>query len=263
LARYQSILSFLLICPHKVEPLSERLEKGNLIEMIDLSQRHKVLVIEPHSDDSFIAASGFFMKYAENLQLDFCLFTASGLDLNHGFVDRQVRIDEYKTYAEYFGGRVLSVEIGPNKTPIDFESRLEASERAKIVRMIEMALTESDPDILMFMGPSFHHDHTILYESIIAALRPTKRYGLKASLVMENPTYVHDGYANPKPNVYVELDEHTVLQKLSLFKELFPSQHRPDENCLSQNGIYNWARYRGLEAQTGFAEAFRIFNMKV
>ena len=77
---------------------------------------------------------------------------------------------------------------------------------------------------------------------------------------MENPTYVHDGYGLTKPNFYVGLDEEIVNEKAILFSKLFPSQHRENANYLSSNGMTRWARYRGLEAQLDFAEAFRIFK---
>lgn len=228
--------------------------------MFEISSNHKILIIEPHSDDSFISAAGMMIKNRNKLNIDFCLITASDLNLNHGFVSRESRIQEYQEYVKYFGGQLVSVDVVEHSTPLDFESRLDLFPKAALVKIIETAIFNSQPDVLMFMGPSFHHDHTILYEAIIAALRPTIQHRLKTSLIMENPTYVHDGYGLTKPNFYVGLDEEIVNEKAILFSKLFPSQHRENANYLSSNGMTRWARYRGLEAQLDFAEAFRIFK---
>ena len=83
---------------------------------------------------------------------------------------------------------------------------------------------------------------------------------------MENPTYVHKTYRteSDSPNVYIELTEDVIQTKIALFKELFVSQTRADDtNYLSSNGVYKWAKYRGIEARCEFAEAFYQYFLKI
>lgn len=222
--------------------------------------KQKILVIEPHSDDSFIAAGGFFIKNKDNYDFNFCLVAASDLRMHHGIATKEQRLTEYQNFVDFIGGNWKRDEL-----PLDYESRLDTVSRAKLVRLIEQKILNIKPDIIMMVGPSFHHDHTIVYEAVIAATRPTFNYVPKCIWIMENPTYVHKPYQTQfdNPNVYVELSEDIVNEKEKAFNNLFVSQIRPDGNYLSNQGMRNWARYRGIEARCEYAEAFYQYYQRI
>ena len=227
--------------------------------------KKKVLVIEPHSDDGIIGAGGYFLKFAEKIDFYFCLITASTLNLNHGKVSKKTRILEYKEYVKYFSGKFMrNYDGNENFLPLDEESKLDLYSKAKLINIIENIISEVSPDTLMVSGPSFHQDHQIVYESTIAATRPTRALTVKEILIMENPTYVHTPYDNFfKPNLYVELNEDLIDKKCKIFEDLFPSQYRKKGNYLSKDGIKNHAAYRGIEARSKYAEAFYQFSKKI
>ncbi len=220
--------------------------------------KKKVLVIEAHSDDSCISISGYLEKYKKELEINFVLCCASDLDLHHyGLVTRDQRLNEYKDYVNYFKGNWITNKY----LPFDNESRLDLIPKRDLVSQIESAIALVKPDILFCQGPSFHHDHTIVYEAMVAATRPTARYYPKEILIMENPTYVHSlgPQTDFKPNYYISLTKDQLNIKLELFKKFFPSQIREDKNYLSHAGIKKWASYRGIEARCEYAEALNIF----
>lgn len=226
--------------------------------------KERLLIIEPHSDDSIIAAGGFLLKYKDEYDLYFCLVCASDLEMYHRKVTRDLRIDEYRNYVNYFGGTWIKPSHDSFEFPLDQDSKLDTIGKSLIVKLIENAIQEVKPDVLMFMGPSFHHDHTIVYESVIAATRPTFLWSPAKLYVLENPTYIHDPYpATFTPNTYVELDERTLNQKCELIELLFPSQIRPSGNYLSKVGLKKWAQYRGIEARCEFAEAFSQYFSRI
>jgi LmbE family N-acetylglucosaminyl deacetylase len=68
------------------------------------------------------------------------------------------------------------------------DSRLDLYPRKDLVRLIEEVIADVRPNVLMFSGPSFHHDHTAVYEAVIAATRPTARYFPDEMYILENPT---------------------------------------------------------------------------
>jgi LmbE family N-acetylglucosaminyl deacetylase len=220
----------------------------------------KILIIEPHSDDSFIAAGGFLIKNKDNYDFNFCLVVASDLKLHHKEVTKEERLNEYQAFVDYIGGKWDRTEL-----PLDYESRLDMVSRSKLVGLIESKILEIKPDIIMTMGPSFHHDHTIVFEAVIAATRPTFNYAPKCIWVMENPTYVHKLRKSEidDPNVYVELTEEMINEKERAFNNIFVSQIRPDGNYLSNQGMRNWARYRGIEARCEYAEAFYQYFQRI
>lgn len=151
---------------------------------------------------------------------------------------------------------LLKIIGGGDKFPLDYESKLDLFPRADLVARIENVINEVDPELLMAMGPSFHHDHTVVYEAIIAATRPTVKRSLRQIMLMENATYSHELYSYKQPTCYVQLTEEQLNEKIAIFSEIFPSQARTSVNMLSASGIQRWAAYRGIEARCEYAEAF-------
>lgn len=225
--------------------------------------KKKLLIIEPHSDDGMIAAGALCKELSKDYEISFCLVTASSLNLSMGYVTREQRMAEFEKYVSLYNGYWLRTEIEGESLPLDDECRLDQIPRAKLVQFIEKTILISKPDILLTTGPSFHHDHTAVYESVIAATRPTARFMPKTILISENPTYIHEGhvYLTSRPNFYFPITNEAMEWKIKKFEEIFASQIRPDENYLSSKGIKRWASYRGLEVRCEYAEAFFIFSM--
>lgn len=219
----------------------------------------KVLIIEAHSDDSAISIGGYLEKFRETYEFHFALICSSDVDFHHaGLVARETRLQEYQDFINYFGGVFHQTQT----LPFDYESRLDTLPRETIVAAIEEVIGRVCPDVLIFQGSSFHHDHTAVYEATIAATRPTARFYPSAMLVMENPTYVHSlgPSTDFKPNFYVQLSDEEMDKKLDNFRRFFPSQIRDDENYLSAEGLKTWARYRGVESRCRFAEGLYLYS---
>jgi LmbE family N-acetylglucosaminyl deacetylase len=226
-----------------------------------MNKKKKMLLIEPHSDDSFISCGGYLLKHQENFDLYFCLVCASDLNMYHAKVSRETRINEYREYINFFNGKFITPNDEDRALPLDMEGRLDKIPRSQLVKLIEKAIFQVEPDILMVMGQSFHHDHTAVYEAVVAATRPTLTFTPKEIYIMENPTYVQSLSSSSKviPDTYIELTESEINKKLECLQKIFPSQIREETNCLSPKGIKDWARYRGIEARSDYAEAFQTF----
>ena len=219
----------------------------------------RLLVVEAHSDDSAISASGFLEKYRNAYEMHFVLVTVSDISMHHcGPLTRKERLAEYEEYVQHFEGQWHRM----GELPFDADARLDTVPKRNIVSGIESVISKVEPDVLVVQGPSFHHDHTIVYEATIAATRPTARHCPKEMYVMENPTYVHSigPSTDFAPDLYVSLSEEQLTQKLELFARCFPSQVREGPNYLSSEGIRAWSRYRGIEARCMYAEAFRTYQ---
>lgn len=232
-------------------------ESFNFNEPTIYPMKKKLLLIEPHSDDGIISAGGFLLKYQKDLNINFCLVTASDLQMYHGFVSRNERLSEYQKYVDYFGAKWIRPSVEKCQLPIDEESKLDKVDRSLLVKLMEKAIQQVKPNTIMVMGPSFHHDHVAVYEAVIAATRPTFHWSVDEIFILENPTYVHDPYPGQfTPNTYVSLTKHILEKKCELFERLFPTQIRSSGNYLSKEGIIKWAAYRGIQARCEYAEAF-------
>lgn len=228
--------------------------------------RQRLLLIEPHSDDGAISVGGFLEKYRHVYDYHFLLVLASDMPLHHSARQtRSERLDEFQAYVKHHEGTWIRPSIGAEQLPLDQDAKLDLYPRRQLVALIEQAIELVHPDILMVTGPSFHHDHTAVYEATIAALRPTARFMPREVYVLENPTYMHA--SNPlvrfHPDTYVALTEEELDAKIDAFLGCFPSQIRDDQNYLSAAGIRSWARYRGMEARSLYAEALHTFSRRL
>lgn len=228
-----------------------------------MSPKRKLLLIEPHSDDGIISAGGFLDKYRHAFEYDFFLVVASSLPLKHSDVQsRDERLQEFQDYVSYFNGTWHRFDNESDQCPLDMDCMLDMYPKRNLVAQIEKVINISRPDVLMCTGPSFHHDHTAVYDAMIAATRPTSSYYPKEILILENPTYMHFSDTVPRfiPDTYVSLNEAELERKLNFFSTCFKSQVREGDNALSVEGIRSWARYRGIEARSTYAEAFKTFS---
>ena len=221
-------------------------------------EKENLLVIEAHSDDSAISISGLLDKNRHRYHYHFLLLTLSDVMMHHaGLVTRKQRESEYENYVRHFEG---TWHRHP-QLPLDADGTLDQVPKRTLVSLIENTIAEVKPAILLCQGPSFHHDHMLVYEAAIAATRPTARFFPREMYIMENPTYVHSSgpQTDFKPDTYVSLTEAEMTRKLDCFRQCFPSQIRHHENYLSEEGIRSWSRYRGIEARCQYAEALRTF----
>lgn len=220
--------------------------------------KDKILIIEAHSDDSAISIGGFLEKFKDQFEYHFALIANSDLSLHHyGEITKKQRSNEYQNYVQHFGG----VWHQTDDLPFDSDAMLDTIPKKDLVRAVEVVIDKVQPDCLICQGPSFHHDHSLVYEATIAATRPTSRHFPKEIYIMENPTYVHSlgPQTDFKPNLYIELDEKIIQSKLENFRKYFPTQVRDDENYLSEEGLRSWARYRGIESRCRYAEALQTY----
>lgn len=224
--------------------------------------KQKLLIVEAHSDDSAISASGFLGKFRDLYEIHFVVVTVSDIVMHHyGALTRAQRLDEYASYVEHFDGHWHR----DGGLPFDADARLDQIPKRDVVAAIERIIEKVAPSIMILQGPSFHHDHTVVYESTIAATRPTARHCPKEMYVMENPTYVHSVGPSTdfRPDFYVSLSEEHLERKLEIFQKCFPSQVRDGPNYLSPEGIRAWSRYRGIECRCMYAEAFQTYQRVV
>lgn len=221
--------------------------------------KKRLLIIEAHSDDSCISVGGMLEKFRDVYDYSFCVVASSDLKLHHksSVLPRSQRLDEYSQYVNHFKGKWIQEA----SLPFDSDARLDTLPKRDIVAAVEKVIAAAEPDILICQGPSFHHDHTIVYEATIAATRPTARFCPKEIYVMENPTYVHSlgPSTDFHPDYYVSLTDQDLENKLKCYREFFPSQIREDINYLSSEGLKSWARYRGIEARCKYAEALQTY----
>ena len=60
------------------------------------------------------------------------------MNLNHGYVEKKVRIEEYKNFVDCFSGKwVRNYKEHKNFLPLDEESKLDLYSKAKLINIID------------------------------------------------------------------------------------------------------------------------------
>jgi LmbE family N-acetylglucosaminyl deacetylase len=218
--------------------------------------KRKILIIESHSDDSAISISGYLSKFKSDFEYNFLLITCSTITHTHtGVIDKSIRLFEYERYIN-----ALNANWWQKEKPFDADSLLDTIPKKEIISMMEHCINDIKPDKIICQGPSFHQDHIITYESLIAATRPSLIHYPNSICLTENPTYVHSlgPHTDFKPDTYISLSKRNIEDKINLCN-IFKSQLNTSNNILSEEKIISWARYRGIECRKEYAEALKTF----
>lgn len=214
----------------------------------------KVLIIAPHCDDEMYGMGGTILKMIDDgVQVNCMIGSVGDVNFEHnGMVKRDTRIEEFESIAKSMGFKGFIAKSG-----FDKESKLDSIDIVDMVTEIDVLLNTIQPDTVFVAGPSFHQDHEVVYKAAIAALRPTRAFYVKNVILFENPTYMWNlDWRKFNPNMYLEIN---IERKVEEFKRCYCSQERENEmNMLSIGKIKDWARYRGMECNVGYAEAFTI-----
>lgn len=218
--------------------------------------RNKILAISPHTDDELFGFGGTLLKVKNNAQIKLAVMSCSQRFLGH--LGRPI------TEEEQWGEFSECAKHISTEQPVKFqaEDRLELVPTYKIVRWLDQLIADFQPTTLLIPEPSYHQEHKLVYETCIAACRPTfGNKSIKNIYLYEIPTSTWCGPDGIyKPNVYVDITGQ-VEEKISLFKNVYKLQYTEEKrNMLGERGIKAHAKYRGLEAGHEYAESFMLIR---
>lgn len=221
----------------------------------------KYLIVAAHPDDEALGAGATIHKAAsEGSEVYVCL-------LSHWSPTRDDNLEEgIKKSHEILG--VKKAYVG------DFGCmRFKDEDHHAIVRFIEAAIKDCQPDVLITHHPTdVHIDHGITAECCLEAAKLPQRGiinmpPIKSILFMEVPSST-DWNMNPaarkfEPTCYVEVSEDDLLAKNKAIA-VYDNVIRPQPHPRSVLGMTALAVVRGCAAGLGTAEAFQqVFRLGV
>lgn len=213
-----------------------------------------ILIIAPHADDELFGVGGTALKFiAGGWDLKCVLVTCSDIVMKHrGLVRAETRLKEFESCCS-------KMSTKPSSCLHLKDSKLDSYPIANLISEIERELEEYCPDIIFIPEPSYHQDHQQVHKACIAALRPTKKDITKYVYEYEIPTSVWGSAGGFNPNFYVEISEY-IDEKEYLLEECYPSQYSTNRGRLAAAGIVSQAKYRGVECNVKYAEAFKLLR---
>ena len=199
-----------------------------------------LVVLAPHMDDETLGCGGVLALASDPLVI-------------FGVESRDDGVEVADVAAELgFRYRVL---YGP-----EWEARMLSLDRRDLVGRVDEVLHDEQPARVLIPSPSYHQDHTVMFEVGLAATRPLSRAGYVATSVAayEYPgsAWSHDG-REMDLNQYVDIDP-VIDRKLAAVRLYSKSQR--GRAIIDPEVVTGWARLRGSFVGIGHAEAFRLLR---
>ena len=228
-----------------------------------MQSKKRVLIIAAHPDDDILGCGGFISRYSK--EIDFrVIFIAEGSSCRYPYKDIGTKtVKEIISQRNSCGVNALGV-LGVT----DFKfydlpcGRLDQVPIIEINKIIESEMIEFKPDsILTHNDKDANNDHQIVFKSTMMATRPGAKY-------MVNNLYSYEVLSSSewkfteafKPNLYYSISEQDINNKWKALRE-YETEINEFPYPRSKDGLITLAKYRGMQSNNNFAEAFRIIRM--
>jgi LmbE family N-acetylglucosaminyl deacetylase len=204
----------------------------------------KILLLSPHTDDIELGAGGTVIKLLEEKSNDICwaVFSICEDAVPEGLPPDTLE-KEFTNGASKLGIGNYHIYRFPNKNFPRY--------RQEILDELDIIKKEFKPDTVILPSLNdFHQDHKIIAEE---AVRAFKR---DASII---------GYELPwnnlvfRPQLSVKLTEKQMQGKWEMLS-VYKSQFTLQRNYFSKEFIFGWARMRGAQCNSAYAEAFEVIR---
>jgi LmbE family N-acetylglucosaminyl deacetylase len=202
----------------------------------------KILLLSPHTDDIELGAGGTVIKLLKEKSNDICwaVFSICEDAVPEGLPPDTLE-KEFTSVASKLGIRDYRIYRFPNKNFPQY--------RQEILSQLDKVKREFKPDLLI--SPSlndFHQDHKIIAEEAVRAFK--KDAGIIGyELPWNNLVF--------SPQLTVKLTGKQMEGKWELLS-IYKSQFTLQRSYFSKEFIFGWARMRGVQCNSEYAEAFEV-----
>ena len=209
-------------------------------ECMSTSQR-KALVIAPHADDEVLGVGGTMFK----LQ----------------------RTPGWKTYVIVCGKRehdvneqfLQATENYPESYLLPYTDESYYEVFNPMLKNIESVYNKIQPDVVYIPNKhDFNRDHRCVYEICEIVCRRFQEHAPTSVYMYETPSSTTQSFNNNfKCNYYEQLTSKHVKHKINTLS-IYDKELRDYPHPRSKIGISTYARFRGMECNSAYAEGFNI-----
>jgi len=201
----------------------------------------KVLFLSPHTDDAELGAGGTIFKFLENrYEILWVVLSTAEQSLPKNLPKDTLK-KEFLNAANFLGLKEKNYKI------FNFQVRRLHEHRQEILDELIKTRKDFSPDLVVGPSPNdYHQDHQVVTNEMIRAFK-----NMSAIICYELPW----NQIKLNAQMFVKLKENHIKKKVDLLKN-YKSQIILNRAYFSEEFVLGWARVRGVQVKSEFAEAF-------
>lgn len=203
--------------------------------------REVVLIIAPHADDEILGCGGYIAKNQYNKDIHVIVVAHR----------EEHRFENLKNINNIESCYRIKYHLLNN-----IDERLDIMSSSDLTKQIEKLYLKIKPTIVFIpFNGDINSDHTAVHKSCLISFRKIQNTQPKELLMYEIPSSTTQGSGSFFPNTYSILNKEDVEMKWELLS-YYKSELRPYPNPRSKLGLETYARFRGMECNREYAEAY-------
>ena len=209
-----------------------------------MSIKNKILIIAPHADDEVLGIGGTVNKFLkEGCQVHLIICAARYNDL-----------PEYNKAVKHYS----------SVTNLQYNDESLNNIKNYLLKAIEKIYCKVSPDIIFIPNKDdFNLDHRAVNEVCEIVVRRYQDTPPRQVLMYEIPSSTTQSFNNNfKCNYYISLLEDEVKLKIEQFL-YYKNEVRKFPNPRSPEGLLTYAKFRGMECNSEYAEGFNLIYQKI
>ena len=208
------------------------------------NQSKKILIVAPHADDEVLGVGGTVSKYKNSHQIGLLVCGKRVNDIDED-------IQQATSHYDY-----VSV-LKHNRDEHYHENFTD------MVKCVEEVVRYFQPDIVYIPNiDDFNKDHKTIHQVCEIVFRRYQEYPPSMILMYETPSSTTQSFRNNfKCNFYEVLNKSHVQCKIDTLLK-YKEEVRDYPNPRSPEGLLTYAKFRGMECNSCFAEGFQVLYSK-
>lgn len=207
-----------------------------------------ILVLSPHTDDAELGCGGSIAKFIEEgHDLFWVVFSTAEDSLPHNLPKDTLK-NEFLNIVHDIGLDESKYEI------FSFKVRHLHKHRQEILEHLIKIRNSFNPDLVI--GPSindFHQDHQVVANEMVRAFKTT------SSIISYELPWNHITF---NTQLFAKLNDEHVSKKYNLLT-YYKSQFLLNKSYFSEEFIRGFARTRGVQCNSKYAEAFEVVRWMI
>lgn len=199
------------------------------------------LIIAPHADDEILGCGGYISKNADREDINVIV-------VSHR---EEVRSDNIRDIVDVSAKYKIKYHLLNN-----IDERLDIVSSSDLTKQIERLYIKLQPQkVFIPFDGDINSDHAAVHKSCLIAFRKIQKIQPTELLIYEVPSSTTQGIKCFFANTYSVLNREDVQNKWDMLS-IYKSEVREYPNPRSKIGLETYARFRGMECNREFAEAY-------